>query len=501
MTEKPPALTRRVSEERSILAYEFREADDRINGMKSSANPKLPFERYDADRHNDAFDVFASDVRAIEGSQLFRRLSKHSMVTPSTDPGFENRHSHSLSVANVAERIADGLKLGPASGKLTRAIALVHDIGHSPFSHEGEAILKEKLAGYGLDWDHDHVGLDILMQHAHKGISFKGMNLSVAVMEGAAKRYHKYIDEGEDRPPFVRHRDSLPESIRALDKQADLKLEQWNHLEGQIASTADWVTGLTGDIEDTLMLHLNNRIIGQSKSMQPFTEFFRDVAEKFPPAQKLYDEVKRDMRQFAVENGPGKLDKKDYANRVHSMVRSFISNLESVIVEDIIENTQRNIANHASEIVHAGDVRKLDSLVAVPSPEMVKHLDRLKDYFSQTLYPKIAREYLDTKKLVGIVFDDFMHSKVAMPNGWGKRFERLNAEEAAHQGDAGALKEIEKKKALLVAEYLTVNYSDRDVLWHMKQHHEHTFRSIADRAKPAPHITYPHHENSFHGRS
>src|SRR5262245_37947018 len=90
---------------------------------------------------------FQRDRDRIIHSQAFRRLEYKTQVYVTHESGhFRTRLTHSLEVAQIARTLARSLGLNP---DLTEAIALAHDLGHTPFGHTGERVLNELLADEG----------------------------------------------------------------------------------------------------------------------------------------------------------------------------------------------------------------------------------------------------------------------------------------------------------------------------------------------------------------
>ena len=92
---------------------------------------------------------FQRDRDRINHSTAFRRLKHKTQVFVAHEGDhFRTRLSHTIEVAQVARTIAKTLNL---NSELTEAIALAHDLGHPPFAHVGEDILKMKMKNYGTN--------------------------------------------------------------------------------------------------------------------------------------------------------------------------------------------------------------------------------------------------------------------------------------------------------------------------------------------------------------
>src|SRR5271154_3887810 len=90
---------------------------------------------------------YARDRDRVIHSRAFRRLeAKTQVFTTRYSDHFRNRLTHTLEVAQIARTVATALRL---NSDLAEALALVHDIGHPPFGHAGEAHLNARMREYG----------------------------------------------------------------------------------------------------------------------------------------------------------------------------------------------------------------------------------------------------------------------------------------------------------------------------------------------------------------
>jgi len=134
--------------------------------------------------------AFQVDKDRIVYSNAFRRLKHKTQVflSPLGDE-YRTRLTHTLEVAQIARTIGRAMFLNE---DLTEAIALAHDLGHTPFGHSGETALKEI---YSPDFSHNDQGLRVVEKLENNG---KGLNLTYEVREGIlkhAKGYGKIIPD------------------------------------------------------------------------------------------------------------------------------------------------------------------------------------------------------------------------------------------------------------------------------------------------------------------
>jgi len=164
--------------------------------------------------------VFQRDRDRILHSKSFRRLKHKTQVflAPRGDH-YRTRLTHALEVAQIARTVSRALRLNE---ELTEAIALGHDLGHTPFGHAGEAALNEIVPG---GFSHVHQSLRVV-EHLEKG--GEGLNLTFEVLDGIRK-----------------HSKGLGEIVPPPGERAET-------VEGQIVRLADIVAYINHDIDDAL---------------------------------------------------------------------------------------------------------------------------------------------------------------------------------------------------------------------------------------------------------
>ncbi|MEO0914377.1 MAG: dGTP triphosphohydrolase, partial [Pseudomonadota bacterium] len=127
---------------------------------------------------------FQRDRDRIIHSSAFRRLKHKTQVFVEHEGDYyRTRLTHSIEVAQVARTLAKALGL---QEELTEAVALAHDLGHTPFGHTGEDALAEVMAPYG-GFDHNAQALKIVTSLETHYAAFEGLNLTWESLEGIAK--------------------------------------------------------------------------------------------------------------------------------------------------------------------------------------------------------------------------------------------------------------------------------------------------------------------------
>ncbi len=231
--------------------------------------------------------AFQLDKFRIVYSNAFRRLKYKTQVflSPLGDQ-YRTRMTHTLEVAQIATTIARAMRLNE---DLTEAIALAHDLGHPPFGHGGEVILKEI---YSETFSHHAQSLRVVDILENKG---KGLNLTFEVRDGILKHskgYGKVIPEDPDELPCT--------------------------TEGRVVRIADIIAYLNHDLEDAVRSGVIRkdqvpdscvRVLGKNH-LERATTMIMDIIRMSAPSNgefmlNMSDEVygaMSELRQFLYEN-------------------------------------------------------------------------------------------------------------------------------------------------------------------------------------------------------
>ena len=170
---------------------------------------------------------YQRDRDRVIHSRAFRRLEyKTQVFLNGTGDHLRTRLTHTIEVAAIARNLASALRL---NSDLAEAIALAHDLGHSPFGHKGETILNRLMQKHG-GFDHNRHSLRIVEELEQKYPDFRGLNLTWEVREGLIKHRTAYDYPGRRRE-FVARNPSL---------------------EAQIANLADEIAYYSHDLDDGL---------------------------------------------------------------------------------------------------------------------------------------------------------------------------------------------------------------------------------------------------------
>lgn len=205
---------------------------------------------------------FQRDRERVVNSEAFRRLvDKAQIFSAEKGDYFRTRMTHTLEVNQIAKAIAFALGLNV---DLTEAIALGHDLGHTPFGHQGERTLDDILSGkvdVGIvrpkgdekssadrcfgGFKHNYQSVKILTRIEEKDIGYKGLNVSVQVIEGVLK--HTRL-----KPEDIDIDDFLPAEYRNLITWEEDEKQICSTLEGQTVAIADEIAQRGHDVDDAL---------------------------------------------------------------------------------------------------------------------------------------------------------------------------------------------------------------------------------------------------------
>ena len=192
--------------------------------------------------------AFQRDRDRIVHSTAFRRLAHKTQVFVHHEGDhFRTRLTHTIEVAQLARALARAFALDE---DLAEAVALGHDLGHTPFGHIGEDALDACLEGFG-GFDHNSHGLRLVTELERHYADFDGLNLTWETLEGLVKHNGPLLDaQGRPTPRWAAR--GVPEAILAYDRRQTLDLGAFPSLEAQAAALADDIAYNAHDIDDGL---------------------------------------------------------------------------------------------------------------------------------------------------------------------------------------------------------------------------------------------------------
>ena len=191
---------------------------------------------------------FQRDRDRIVHSTAFRRLAHKAQVFVDHEGDhFRTRLTHTIEVAQIARALARALEL---DDDLAEAVALGHDLGHTPFGHTGEDALDACMAEHG-GFDHNSHALRIVTELERRYAAFDGLNLTQPTLAGLVKHNGPLID-ALGRPAQRYRARGVPAAILRYDEIQRLDLSLHASLEAQAAAIADDIAYDVHDIDDGL---------------------------------------------------------------------------------------------------------------------------------------------------------------------------------------------------------------------------------------------------------
>lgn len=313
---------------------------------------------------------FQRDRDRIIHASAFRRLKHKTQVFVEHEGDYyRTRLTHSIEVAQVARTIAGALGLNT---ELTEAVALAHDLGHTPFGHTGEDAMEEMMAPYG-GFDHNAQALRIVTSLERHYAKWDGLNLTWECLEGIAK--HNGPVTG-----------NLPYALNDYNALHDLELGTWASAEAQAAAIADDIAYNHHDLQDGLRAGL-------------FT--MKDIAELpllkpcFEEVDALYPDLDQDRRR-------------------HEILRRFFG----ILVGDVIDVARENITTLNPQSVE--DIRHAGRGMVLFSDAVFQDLKIVREFLFTRMYraPSVVEMRKKVTQVVKDLFPYFLENPQELPDNW-----------------------------------------------------------------------------------
>ncbi len=346
---------------------------------------------------------FQRDRDRIIHCTAFRRLAHKTQVfVPHEGDHFRTRLTHSLEVGQIARSLARALGL---DDDLAEALALAHDLGHTPFGHTGEDVLDELMRPYG-GFDHNAQALRIVTKLERRYAAFDGLNLTWETLEGLVKHNGPLLRaDGQAAPRYAKR--GLPVAILEYNEIQNLGLAQFASAEAQTAALADGIAYNAHDIDDGLRAGLIDFAqIGE-------VEFLRGIGGEI---EALY---------------PGL----EPVRAIHELVRGLIT----LFIEDAITESRRRIAATGVESVE--DVRAQDA----PLIGFSQHMANIDRSISVFLFENMYRHerLIPIRDRAGLIIRDLFPRLLMAPDLMPAEWAR-----------AAAKTTDETRRARLVCDYI-----------------------------------------------
>ncbi|MEO0697542.1 MAG: deoxyguanosinetriphosphate triphosphohydrolase [Pseudomonadota bacterium] len=351
---------------------------------------------------------FQRDRDRVIHSVAFRRLKHKTQVFIYHEGDlYRTRLTHSLEVAQISRSLARTLKLDE---DLAECVALAHDLGHPPFGHTGEDVLKACMAGYD-GFDHNAQTLRLLTKLERRHANFDGLNLTWETLEGVVKHNGPLlsgnrvaaaigatIGEGQG--------DDLPAAIREYAQGHDLWLGTYASLEAQVAAISDDIAYNNHDVDDGLRAGLFS--FDDASDLPLVGEAIAAVTRQFPDAPETV------------------------------LIAEAVSNLIGVMVDDVIAETQSRLMD--LKPFDSDGVRHAGRQIVDFSPGLKEELTGLRAFLHENMYRhyKVNRARSQAKRMVKSLFELFFNEPETLPPEWRDRQEGVS----------------EAKRARLVCDYI-----------------------------------------------
>ena len=323
---------------------------------------------------------FQRDRDRVVHCSAFRRLDfKTQVFVPHENDHFRTRLTHTMEVAQIGRSLGRALRLNE---DLIEAVALAHDLGHSPFGHCGEAELDELMADYG-HFEHNRQSLRVVDYLEHPYPQFRGLNLTQVARECIARHRTRY-----DSPVC----EDFDESLQGP-------------LEGQLVDLADEIAYTSADLEDALAAGwIDEEGLGELQ-------------------------LWRKSRELAQQVSPE-------ASNIHKRIRACKAVL-GVMADDAIATTAANTDTLGVHSVE--DIRHAPRRCAEFSPDVAEAVRQLQDFLFTNVYmhPRAAEQAEKDRIIIADLFGAFTADSGLLPSRYRSRIEAEGLQRVACDYIAG----------------------------------------------------------------
>lgn len=356
---------------------------------------------------------FQRDRDRIIHCAAFRKLEYKTQVYVIHEGDYyRTRLTHTMEVAQIARALARSLAL---NADLTEAVALAHDLGHTPFGHSGEVALRRILKDEG-GFEHNQQGLRVVERLEERYFDFPGLNLTWEVREGIAKHATSY-----DAP-----------NINRFDPQSAPSLE------GQLVDAADEIAYNHHDLDDALKMGI--MAWGDLEELPWVNEILQELDPQVRAREKAAGKPAEDLNEGisgALPDLGNELPPTMDAPR-HSAIKWYdgiarypefetllrcrlIGHLIDDAVHDVLRQTERNI--HEAGVKSAQDVRALGRRLVSFSPEMLERNRALRAFLLDRVYqhPHVVRMATKAEHFLEQLFNLFLTTPRQLPVKYQKR--------------------------------------------------------------------------------
>jgi dGTPase len=312
--------------------------------------------------------AFERDRDRIIHCAAFRRLEYKTQVFVNHEGDYyRTRLTHSLEVAQIGKAISRRLRLNE---ELAEALALAHDLGHTPFGHTGEEVLNRLMEEHG-GFEHNLQSLRVVDQLEERYPGFNGLNLSWETREGIIKHKSPY-----DSPADI-IADMMPGIVPTI--------------EAQIINFADEIAYNNHDIDDGLKSGLIS--LDQLETVEIWRDVYALIAAQYPGL--------------------------DPERCKHQVISALIGRL----IKDLCSTTLENIENFGIRTLD--DLRRVNRQVVAFSPEIADMNKKLKQFLMVNLYRhhKVERMRVKAESYLTQLFEAYLKHPTLLPRKHLKKME------------------------------------------------------------------------------
>ena len=336
-----------------------------------SANPNKSLGRFYPEKDQEYYrSCFQRDRDRIIHSNAFRKLKHKTQVfIESESDYYRTRLTHSLEVSQISRSLSRALNLNE---DLTEVVSLAHDLGHSPFGHNGEKSLNACMINFG-GFNHNDQTLRVITLLEKRHPRFDGLNLTWESLEGIVKHNGRIIK-------------NIPFHTNNYNNKHNLFLSKSPYLESQIASISDDVAYNNHDIEDSLRAKLIT--FDSLREVKYFMEIIYNLENTYKGIEE--------------------------SRLTYQILRSSISKM----VNDIIKQSLTNIKiNKINSVI---DVQKNKDFLISMSKKMKKDCDTINEFLFINVYnhAKLKEKRSKVEEITEKLFKYFTKNFKKLPKDW-----------------------------------------------------------------------------------
>ena len=349
-----------------LTSKEFQSREDRELAPYAMKSKDSRGRKYPEEEHQYR-SIYQRDRDRIIHSTAFRRLEYKTQVFVNHEGDYyRTRLTHTIEESQIARSIARALNLNE---DLAEAIALAHDLGHTPFGHSGEDALKKLMEGHG-GFEHNLHGLRVVDILEQKYPNFPGLNLSWEVKESIVKHISPYDH---------------------TSTTTEYNIDERPLLEAQIVDKADSIAYDNHDLDDSLKAG----IITDS-----------------------------DLQTVDLWRGKQKKEEQKYVINNHDiLIAQTVRTLINTEVTDLLENTLSMLKREGIKTVK--DVRNHPGLIVSFSPALSEQKKKLQNFLFKNVYQhyRVARMSDKAKRFLEELFIAFIKNPKQLPAEYQKWIE------------------------------------------------------------------------------